>query len=69
MRRRCELLPHRAAREQAMRACTGVSPDTWRRARGWAVWFGIVMLDAGIVDDPGMAAIAERAFGRLMDGP
>ncbi len=63
------LLPDRSAREQAMRSCATVSHDTWRRARGWAACFGIIMLDAGLADDPRMAAIAERTFERLVEGP
>jgi aminoglycoside phosphotransferase (APT) family kinase protein len=63
------LLPERGSRERAMAACGPVSPATWRRARGWAVLFGVMLLEAGLVDDPRMAAIAERTFERLVEGP
>jgi aminoglycoside phosphotransferase (APT) family kinase protein len=63
------LLPDLEARQSAMIACRAVSAATWRRARGWAVWYGVMLLDAGLVDDPPMAAIAETIFRRLIEGP
>jgi aminoglycoside phosphotransferase (APT) family kinase protein len=63
------LLPDGDARQTAVTACRSVSAATWRRARGWAVWFGVMLLDAGLVDDPRMAAIAETIFARLIEGP
>jgi aminoglycoside phosphotransferase (APT) family kinase protein len=63
------LLPERETRRRAMAACGPVSAATWRRARGWAVLYGAILLDAGLVDDPRMAAIAERTFERLIEGP
>ena len=63
------LLSERETRERAMAACGEVSPATWRRARGWAVLYGAMLLDAGLADDPRMARIAERTFQRLVDGP
>lgn len=33
-----------------------ISDDTWERARAWAVFFGVVMVDAGSVDDQAWAA-------------
>jgi len=63
------LLPSAAARRRAMAACGAVSAATWRRARGWAVLYGVMLLEAGLADDPRMAAIAEATFARLIDGP
>lgn len=63
------LLPEREARQRAITACHSVSAATWRRARGWAVLYGVMLLDAGLVDDPRMAAIAEKTFNRLIEGP
>lgn len=63
------LLPDRAARQRAIDASSSVSPDTWRRARGWAVLYGLLLMGAGLVDDPRMVVIAERTFERLIDGP
>jgi len=63
------VLPSAAARRHAMAACGAVSEATWRRARGWAVLYGVMLLDAGLTDDPRMAAIARATFERLGDGP
>lgn len=63
------LLPHRASRVRAMAACASVSVDTWRRARGWAVLYGVMLLDAGLADDPRFVGIAEAIFRRLIEGP
>lgn len=63
------LLPDRAARQSAIAACPNVSPATWRRARGWAVLYGVILLDAGLADDARMATIAQRTFARLVEGP
>ena len=56
-------------RRQALAACSTVSGATWRRARGWAVFYGVMLLDAGLVDDPRMTAIARRIFARVIAGP
>jgi aminoglycoside phosphotransferase (APT) family kinase protein len=63
------LLPQMESRRRAMAACRSVSDATWRRARGWAVLFAVILLDSGLVDDPRMAAIAERTIHRLWEGP
>jgi len=63
------LLPKRETRERAMAACRAVSEATWRRARGWAALYGVLLLDAGLADDPRMTVIAERIFARLIEGP
>jgi aminoglycoside phosphotransferase (APT) family kinase protein len=63
------LLSEGDTRQRAMTALRSVSAATWRRARGWAVLYGVMLLDAGLVDDPRMVAIAERTFRRLIEGP
>jgi aminoglycoside phosphotransferase (APT) family kinase protein len=63
------LLPGRQARERAMAALTDVSAGAWARARGWAALYVVMLLDAGLADDPRMAAIARRTFAALVDGP
>lgn len=40
-------------------------PATWRRARGWAVSFGAVLLETGLADNPRNAALGERILRRL----
>ena len=63
------VLPNANARRRAMAACGAVSEATWLRARGWAVLYGLMLLDSGLVDDPRMAIIARATFERLIDGP
>ena len=62
------VLPGRDARRRCMAACGDVSEATWRRARGWAALYGLMLLDAGLTDDPHMAAIARATFARLLEG-
>jgi aminoglycoside phosphotransferase (APT) family kinase protein len=63
------LLPQLESRKRAMAACRSVSDATWRRARGWALLFAVILLSSGLIDDPRMVAIAERAISRLREGP
>ncbi len=63
------LLPQLESRRRAMAACRSVSEATWRRARGWALLFAVILLSAGLVDDARMTAIAERTMARLWEGP
>ena len=57
------------ARSRMIAACGHVSEGTWRRARGWAVHYGLMLLDTGLADDPRMAVIARRTFANLLDEP
>jgi aminoglycoside phosphotransferase (APT) family kinase protein len=59
------LLDAPGARQTAMKAY-GASEATWARARGWAMYYVVVLLAAGIADDPRMKAIAERTLVRLL---
>jgi aminoglycoside phosphotransferase (APT) family kinase protein len=63
------LLPLAQTRRRAMAALPEVSAATWRRARGWAVLYGLMLLDAGLVDDLRMEAIGAAILTRLQDGP
>jgi aminoglycoside phosphotransferase (APT) family kinase protein len=63
------LLPQLASRRRAIAACRAVSDATWRRARGWALLFAVILLSSGLIDDARMAAIAERTIARLWEGP
>jgi aminoglycoside phosphotransferase (APT) family kinase protein len=63
------LLPDRATRESAMATCAAVSPHTWDRARGWALLFAVILLDAGCSGDARMGTIARRTLERLLTGP
>lgn len=63
------LLPDAAARAAALDAYGGISGATLKRARGWAVTMGAVLVEAGGTDDPGLAALGERTLRALADGP
>ncbi len=63
------LFESRAAREEAMGECAGVSEATWMRARGWAFAFGVMLLDSGLADHPRHAAMGRYTLRRLAEGP
>ena len=63
------LLGDRQSRDSAMRAYPAASESTWLRARGWAVLFSVLLLDAGLADDPRMVRIAETTIRNLRAGP
>jgi aminoglycoside phosphotransferase (APT) family kinase protein len=45
----------------------GASMATWQRAQGWAIMFGVVLLDTGLVDNPRFAMIGEQILQRLLE--
>jgi aminoglycoside phosphotransferase (APT) family kinase protein len=59
-------LPNGASRETAMTAYPG-STATWQRAKGWAVLFGLVLLETGLADNPRHAAMGEKILRNLND--
>jgi aminoglycoside phosphotransferase (APT) family kinase protein len=63
------LLPTLEGRRRAVAACATASRDSWARAKGWAVLYAAIFLDAGLESDSGMTAIAERTLQRLKQGP
>ncbi len=63
------LLPTRALSAEAIDAYGPASAATWARARGWAVAFATMMLDAGLAGDARFAAMGERVLRHLADGP
>jgi aminoglycoside phosphotransferase (APT) family kinase protein len=62
-------LGDRKARENAVRACNGVSDATWRRAKGWAVFFGVTLGTSGLAGDQRHAVMAQRTLERVVAGP
>ncbi len=60
-------LPDRESRAMAITEYGG-STATWQRARGWAVLFGLVLLETGLTDDPPHAAMGARILRNLHDG-
>lgn len=55
------------ARETLLAARGGASRATLDRARGWAVHFGVALLESGRVDHPAHARMGERTLGRLVE--
>ena len=61
-------VPEGDARWQAM-VRLGHDCATWRRARGWAFLFSVVMLDSGLVDHPEHAAMGRAGLDLLARHP
>lgn len=49
-------------------ACVGLDEATMARARGWAVFFGVVLLDIGLAGNSLHAAAGERTLRQLTRG-
>lgn len=60
------LFEEKRARLEAVMAYTA-SPSLLARAKGWAVFFGAVLLDTGLVDNPRNALIGEKTLKRLAE--
>jgi aminoglycoside phosphotransferase (APT) family kinase protein len=54
------LFPEKNLRQQAIKVYGEVSPATLARARGWAILFGVVLLDTGLVDHAQHAEIGQK---------
>jgi aminoglycoside phosphotransferase (APT) family kinase protein len=61
------LLADRSARQQAIDIYGHVSESTRSRALGWAILFGIVLLDTGLIDNPRNAAIGQQILQRVAE--
>ncbi len=59
------LLPDEAAREAAMRDYGADGSALWVRARGWAVLFGVMLLDTGLAGNARNAAMGEEILRRI----
>jgi aminoglycoside phosphotransferase (APT) family kinase protein len=59
----------RRSREEVMRRSRSVTDSTWRRARAWAIAFGVVLSESGLSGDPSHASIGRRTLERLAEGP
>lgn len=60
------LLDETAARDDAL-AHYSPSDDTLARAKGWAVLFGAVLLDTGLVNNPRHAVMGESILRRIAE--
>ncbi|MGB3294637.1 MAG: phosphotransferase [Phormidesmis sp.] len=54
------LFPNQHLRQQAIDAYEEVSAATLTRAKGWAIFFGVGLLDSGLVNHPQHAALGQR---------
>ncbi|NJM67038.1 MAG: aminoglycoside phosphotransferase family protein [Acaryochloris sp. RU_4_1] len=54
-------------RQRTINAYAPISEATWQRAKGWAVFFGVVLLETGLVDNPQQAAIGEKTLRHLLE--
>ena len=59
------LLPDEAARERAQRAYGATSSALWARARGWAVLFGVMLLDTGLAGNARNAVMGDQVLRRI----
>ena len=56
------------ARERAMQSYDA-SPDTWSRARAWAILFAVMLADSGLQDNPRNATAGAEILRRVCAGP
>jgi aminoglycoside phosphotransferase (APT) family kinase protein len=62
------LFSNQNARQQAIAEYGNISEATLHRAKGWAILFGVVLLDTGIIDNPSHALIGERILHCVEEG-
>lgn len=55
------------ARQQAIAEYADISDATLQRAKGWAILFGVVLLDTGLIDNPRNAVIGARILRRVSE--
>ena len=63
------LLPELSMRRATISALGEISQAAWRRARGWAIFFGVTLLETGLVNDSRNAVLGERILARIVAGP
>jgi aminoglycoside phosphotransferase (APT) family kinase protein len=63
------ILPQIQSRRAAIAACPTAGSAAWRRARGWAALYALMLLEAGLAGDARMGKIGEATLRRLEDGP
>jgi aminoglycoside phosphotransferase (APT) family kinase protein len=56
------------ARERVMQSY-GAEPDTWSRARAWAILLAVMLADSGLRDNPRNAAAGAEILRRVCTGP
>ncbi len=61
------MLFDRPDRQKALAAYGGIDDATLARATGWAVFFGVVLLETGLVDDERQAKVGAATLARIKD--
>ena len=61
------LFPDKDVRHRTITEYASISDATLNRARGWAILFGVVLLDTGFVDHPRHAVMGERILQRVLE--
>jgi aminoglycoside phosphotransferase (APT) family kinase protein len=61
------LFAERNARQQAIAEYANISEATLQRAKGWAILFGVVLLDTGLIDNPRNAVMGARTLCRVSE--
>lgn len=61
------LLDDAKARTAAREAIKSVTQATWIRAKGRAIFFGLFLLDSGLIDNPRHAKMGERTLRRILE--
>jgi len=56
------LFSKRMDRERAIACYGNLSTATLQRAKGWAIFFAIILLDTGLIDNPRHAAIGHKTL-------
>jgi aminoglycoside phosphotransferase (APT) family kinase protein len=59
------LFSEQHARQKALSEYADISEATLQRAKGWAVLFGVVLLDTGLIDHPRHARMGEQILRRV----
>jgi len=59
------LLPNEAARRRAREAYDAANDALWARARGWAVLFGVTLLDTGLTGNSRNAVMGEHILRQI----
>jgi aminoglycoside phosphotransferase (APT) family kinase protein len=61
------LFAEQNARQQAIAEYANISEATLQRAKGWAILFGVVLLDTGLIDNPRNAVMGARTLCRVSE--
>jgi aminoglycoside phosphotransferase (APT) family kinase protein len=61
------LFGDRSCRQQALQSYGEISEATLQRARGWAVLFGVILLETGLADHPQHMIIGQRTLSRVAE--